>query len=333
MIRRDTLPALLGLLAANLPLHGFAQPRKDGKPYRISLIPDLQAVALKVFLDTLREAGRVEGRDFVLLRSGMAYGQDWEILIKRVLDENPNLIFAGNTAVGRAFQQAIPNTPIVLHGGGFPVEGGLADSLARPGRNVTGISPYADLAIFGKYLQFLRDAKPGIQRIGVIWSQVPPLFPRYEIEHAFSQFRDAARKLKLDVRIYEAATPEDIDVAMTRIGAEGIDALVLPIGRALVMRNRDLLEFAIQRRLPTLTDFQYDSPKAQPLFVYGATPSLLIRQAAGYVERVLWGGAKPGDLPIQMPTRFEFVVNQKTARAIGVKLPQSLLVFADRVVE
>ena len=332
MNRRDTLPALLALATANLPMRGFAQARKDGKPYRISLIPDLGPAQLKVFLDTLRETGRVEERDFVLLRSGMAYGAAWEILIKRVIAEEPDLIFAGNTAVGRAFQQLIPNTPVVLHGGGFPVEGGLADSLARPGRNVTGISPYADLAIFGKYVQFLRDAKPAIQRVGVIWSQVPPLFPRYEIEHAFAQFRDAGRKLKLDVRILEAAEPEDIDAALARVDAEGLEALVLPIGRALILRLRPLLEFTVRKRLPAITDYQYTGD-AQPLFSYGPTFSLLIRQATGYVERILWGGIKPGELPIQLPTKFEFVVNLKTAKAIGVKLPQSLMVFADRVIE
>jgi putative ABC transport system substrate-binding protein len=333
MNRRDTLPALLGLAASGVPLRGFGQARAGGKPYRISLIPDLVPATSKVFLDTLRESGRVEGRDFVLLRSGMAYGPAWEILVKRVIEDKPDLILAGNTSVGRDFQQSIPNTPVVLWGGGFPVEGGLADSLARPGRNVTGVSAYADLAYFGKLVQLLRDAKPGIQRVGVIWGQLPPQFPRHEIEHALVQFRDAGRHLKLDLRIFEAPTPEDIDLAMAKVGTEGIEALVLPISRAFVVRNQQVLTFAIQKRLPTITDILYTVVEAKPLLSYGPPFEQLARQAAGYVERILWRGDKPGDLPIQLPTRFEFTVNLKTAKAIGIKLPQSLMVFADRVVE
>ena len=238
MNRRDTLPALLALATANLPMRGFAQARKDGKPYRIWLFPDLLPVTLKVFLDTLRETGRIEGRDFVLLREGMAYVPDFEVLIKRVRDENPDLVFAGSTTVGRAVQQSRPNTPVVLWGGGFPVEGRLADSLAHPGRNVTGISPYADVAILGKYVQFLRDAKPGIKRVGVIWGQLPPSFPRYEMEHALVQFRDAGRKLNLDVQVFEVPTPEDVDAVMATLNSAGIEALVLPISRSLIVRIR-----------------------------------------------------------------------------------------------
>ena len=120
---------------------------------------------------------------------------------------------------------------------------------------------------------------------------------------------------------------------MTRLVTEGIEALALPISRALVVRIKPVLEFAIQKRLPTITDIQYPTVEAQPLMSYGPIAVHLARQAADYVERILWGGVKPGDLPIQLPTKFEFVVNLKTAKAIGVKLPQSLMVFADRVVE
>jgi putative ABC transport system substrate-binding protein len=333
MKRRVVVPMLAGLAAAGMPLRGLPQVPKSDRPYRISLIPDLGPATSKVFLDTLREKGRIEGRDFVLLREGMAAGPAWDILVKRVVAENPDLVFAGNTGVGRAFQQSIPNTPVVLWGGGFPVEGGLVQSLARPGRNVTGVSAYADLAYFGKMVQLVREAKPSIQRVGVIWSQLPPQYPRFEIEHALVQFRDAGRKLKLDLRIAEAATPEDIDPAMAKASADGIEALVLPIGRPLLLRIQQVLDFAIQKRLPTITDIQYPTVDVQPLFSYGPTLLHLANLAADYVDRILWGGAKPGDLPIQQPVKYELMVNLKTARAIGITLPHSILLRADRVVE
>ena len=332
MKRRDAVLLPLALGVAGLPLRAPAQARKDGKPYRIALVPDLDPEGLKALTDTLREAGRIDGRDFELVRAGLQYGQAVEILIKRAVDQNPDLIVAGGTNGARAFQKLLPATPVVLWGGGLPVQAGIVDSLAHPGRSVTGITAYADTAIFGKYLQLLRDAKPGIKRIGVIWSQVPPATLREEIDHTLGQFRDAARQLKLDLRIIETAEPEDVDAAMAKWSTDLIDALVLPIGRAMYRRMQKLMEFSVQQRLPVLTDIRYSDPDPLPLLSYGASFPSLLRQAAGYVDRILWGGAKPGDLPMQQPTKFELVVNLRTARLIGLTIPQPLLLRADEVI-
>ena len=333
MKRRDAVLAALALKVTGIPGRGFAQTSKSDRLRRIALLPDLLGADLKAFLDTLGEAGRHEGKDFVLLRSGFQYGVDWDVMIKRAVDEAPDLIVAGNTGVARAIQKLLPNTPVVLSGGGLPVEAGIVDSMARPGRNVTGMTTYADHAVFGKYLQLLREAKPSIKRIGIIWSQVPPVFLREEIEQAFTQFRDAARQLKLDVRIIEVATPEDVDAVMARVTVESIDALVLTVGRSVILRSPKLTEFAIQNRLPVLTDIQWTWIASPPLLSYGTTLPTMARVAAGYVDRILWGGAKPGDLPMQQPTKFQLVVNQKAAKAIGITLPQALLLRADRVIE
>lgn len=181
MKRREAVVAALAVNAIAMPGRGFAQTGKSDKPRRIALLPDQSGADQKAFLDALLQAGRREGQDFVLLRSGFRYGVDWEVMIKRAVDEAPDLIVAGNTGVARLIQKLLPNTPVVLSGGGLPVEAGIVDSLARPGRNVTGVTMYADNAVFGKYLQLLLEAKPGIKRIGVIWSQVPPVFLRKEV--------------------------------------------------------------------------------------------------------------------------------------------------------
>jgi putative tryptophan/tyrosine transport system substrate-binding protein len=213
------------------------------------------------------------------------------------------------------------------------LEGGLVDSLARPGRNVTGVSFYADKALFGKYLQLLREAKPSIRRVGVLWSQVPPLFLREEIEQAFAQFRNDAIRLKLGVHIMEVGTPEDVDAAVRTVESEGIDALVLTVGRPLLLRSKQVMDFTAQKKLPALTDLKWDWVEPRPLLCYGATLQAMARQATGYVDRILWGGAMPGDLPMQQPTKFELVVNLRTAKMIGITIPPSLLLRADEVIQ
>ena len=335
MKRRDAVLAPLALGVAGLPLRTTAQSRNGGRPYRIALVPDLppRSDALNAFVDTLREAGRIEGRDFVLIRSGLQYGQTIEVLVKRAIAENPDLIVAGGTNGARAFQNLVPTMPVVLWGGGLPVQAGIVDSLAHPGRSVTGITAYADTAVFGKYLQLLRDAKPSIKRVGVIWAQVPPATLREEVEHAFKQFGDGARQLKLDIHFVEAAEPEDVDAGIAKLSAESIDALVLPFGRAVILRNQKLMEFSAQRRLPVLTDIRWRVTDPLPLLSYGPPFPALLRQAAGYVDRILWGGAKPGDLPMQQPTKIELVVNLKTAKMLGITIPQSLLLRADEVIQ
>ncbi len=334
MNRRDVVLAPLVLGTAGLPLGVVAQARKDGKPYRIALVPDLSwPGVLEAFTDPLRAAGRIEGRDFVLAREGLQYGPTTEVLVKRTLDQNPDLILAGSTEFARLFQKALPNMPLVLWGGGFPVERGLVESLAHPGGKVTGVTAYADTAIFGKFLQLLQEAKPGIKRIGVIWSQVPPRYQRAEIDHALKQFRDAARQLKLEVRIVEATEPEEVDAIIARWSTDPIDALVLPVGWAVNQRGQRLMDFAARNRLPVLTDIRWSVDKPLPLLSYGAPIPSLVRQAAYYVDRILWGGARPGDLPMQQPTRFDLVVNLNTARMLGITIPRSLLLRADEVVE
>ena len=165
MKRRDVVLAALALNITGIPGRGFAQTSKSDRSRRIALVPDLSGADLKAFLDALGEAGRHDGKDFVLLHSGFQYGVDWEVMIQRAVDEAPDLIVAGNTGVARAIQKLLPHTPVLLNGGGLPVEAGIVDSMARPGRNVTGMTTYADHAVFGKYLQLLREAKPSIKRI------------------------------------------------------------------------------------------------------------------------------------------------------------------------
>ncbi len=342
MNRREVVLGPLALGAAALPLQVLAQARNGGKPYRIALLPDLTAVglpvALKVFTDTLSEAGRVEGRDFTFIHNGIRFGSDpgtaIERMAKSVVDEMPDVILAGNTRHIVAVHRLTRSIPIVMWEGGFPVEAGLADSLARPGRNVTGISGYAGTGVLGKYLQLLSESKPGIKRIGVLWVHVPPGYLREEIEPQQAEIRNAARQLGLDVRILEMASAEQVDAGLAAVSAERIEALVIQFGALMGSQGKKVMDLVIQKRLPTLTDYRWGPTfDLQPLLAYGPLVRDLMRQAAGYVDRMLWGGAKAGDLPIQQPTRIELMVNLRMAKMIGLTIPQSLLLRADEVMQ
>ena len=335
MNRRDAVLVSFALGATGLPTRSVAQAAKGAKPFRIAMVPELgrgQENLLKAFVDMLRGAGRLEGRDFTIV--GMPPSADIDLPIKRLVEEGPDLIFAANTRYVMAARRATRSIPIVMWEGGFPVEAGYADSLAKPGQNVTGVSQYAGTRLFGKYLQLLQEAKPSIKRIGVLWPHVSPAFAREEIELCYADFREAAGRLGVEVRILETATPEKVDAALDIVVAERIDGLMMKFGFPTGNRIRKVMEFVLQRRIPILTDFRLPPTfEPLPLLTYGPRATELIQQAATYVERILWGGAKPGDLPIQQPTRFELTVSLSTAKALGITIPQSVLLRADEVIQ
>lgn len=333
MINRRILVLACGALLGPLAARG----QQARQPFRIGLLPDFAPTwqgLLKILSETLAEFGRVEGRDYVYIRSGVFYGADTQQALERVMEARPDLIFA--TALGNAVaaHKLTKTIPIVMWTSGFPVEGGVAESLARPGKNVTGMTVYAGGEVFAKMVQLVHEVKPSAKRIGALMSYVPPLHPRAETDLIIRGLRDAARPLGVDVRIYEIANPEQVEDALAAVAREDVEALVLTSGSSLVPRLKEILRFAAERRLPTIIDAPWESlGDPQPLLGYWATFELLIRHAAQYVDKILWHAAKPGDLPIQLPARFDFRVNLKTAKAIGITVPQSILLRADEVVQ
>ena len=333
MNRRDAVLALLTFGAAIGPPRANAQIPGTGKPFRIGLIPDLLEIRHDQINAALRKLGWTPGRDFVLFQSGIQYGHDIELSVKRIVDDKPDLIFAANTGYILAAHRLTKTIPIVMWTVGYPVEAGLAQSLARPGGNVTGLSQYAGTQIFGKLIQLLREAKPAIGRIGVLWSYVPPFHPREEIEPAYRDLRAAARALGIEVRILEIDKPEKVKSALAAVAAERMEALFVTAGPPLGPHRQEVMNFAIEMGLPTISDFTWLGVEPQPLLRYSSSPAELIQQAASYVVRILKDGARPGDLPIQQPTRFELVISLKTAKALRLSIPQSLLIRADELIQ
>ena len=330
MNRRDMLVASATLLAAPL---ARAQTRPAGGPFRIGLLPDLPTARHEQIIAALRELDWVHGRDFILFQSEVPQGRDVELSARRVVEGKPDLIFAANTAYILAAYRLTKTVPIVMWTSGYPVESGLAYSLANPGKNVTGLSIYAGTEIFGKLLQLLVETKPGIKRIGVLWSYVPPAHPREEIEPAYAQIRSAAQSLRLDVRIIEISKPEETQTALATVRTERMQALMITAGWPLFTRRQEVMNFVVEKGIPTVADWEWLGIEPQPLLRYSPLAFDLIRQASLYVDKILKGGAKAGNLPIQQPAKFELVVNLKTARKIGIKIPQSILLRADRVIE
>jgi len=216
---------------------------------------------------------------------------------------------------------------------GYPVEAGVADSLAKPGRNVTGNALYAATGVWGKILQLLHDAKPTIKRVGVLWTYVVPAFPKEEIEPCFAELEKGARSFGLKLNIVDVSASNPLQAALLQIETGKPDGLVLTS-----LFTPDVLsvvtQFAVDKGLPTIIDFDWGpyglSPL--PLLSYGPVFRGLVLRAAASANRIL-RGAKAGDVPIQNPDRFEMVVNLKTAQAIGLSLAEGFLLRADKVAD
>jgi putative ABC transport system substrate-binding protein len=336
--RRQFLSAASALLATAVgPLTVQAQPPSPHRPYRIALIPDFEPawanIILKILTDSLREFGRIQGRDYVIYRSGVYYGQGNKLALDRALEAKPDLIIVENLGFAIDAHKRTKTIPIVMWISGFPVQAGVAESLARPGMNVTGMTIYAGGEVFGKLLELVHEAKPSANRVGFFMSYVPPFHPRLEADLIIKGIRDAAGPLGVDLRIFEISKSEQVDEALAWAEAQKVEALVLTSDPSIISGARKILRFAIAKRLPAINDAHWYGLEPQPLLSYFAPTDVLMRQAATYVERILWEGAQPGDLPIQLPAKFKLLVNLKTAKAIGLTVPQTLLFRADQVIE
>jgi putative ABC transport system substrate-binding protein len=219
---------------------------------------------------------------------------------------------------------------------GYPVEAGVADSLAKPGRNVTGNTMYAETGVWGELLQLLREAKPDVKRVGILWTYVVPAFPKEEIEPGYAELKSAALSLDLELHIVQVANSDQVPAALAEIGEWKPGGLLLTsflTGKAMPV----VTQFAVDKGLPSITDFDWmHRASPHPLLCYGALYREygalyreLVQGAAALIDKIL-RGANPGDLPIQRPRRFELLVSLKTAKAIGLPV---FLAQADRVIE
>jgi len=324
----------LAAAAAARPLASRAQ-NTNKAPKRIAFFPDLNQVTLEYWQADMRALGWIEGQDFIVLPSGIEPGsrnpssED----AQRVVGDKPDLIFVSAINYALAAQRATGSIPIVMLTSGYPVEAGVADSLAKPGRNVTGNTIYAETGVWGKLLQLLHEAKPDIKRVGILWTYVIPAFPKEEIEPGYAELNSAARSLNLELHIVEVANSDQPQAALAEIDEWKPGGLLLTSYFSEKARSV-VMQFAVDKGLPTIVDVDVWTRIAppHPLLCYGPIFRELVQNAVASVDKIL-RGSSPGDLPIQRPRRFELIVNLKTAKAIGLDLPPVLVARADQVIE
>ena len=278
------------------------------------------------FSDGFRDLGWVEGKNFVYeFRFADNRLDRLADLSAELVQQKVDLIVTVGTLAPLAAKKATSTIPIVMSSAGDPLGSGLVASLARPGGNVTGLSLMApDIA--GKSLQTLKELLPSISRVAVLWNAANP-YPAL----VFKQTQDASQNAGIQLQSLEVRGTNDFDEAFKAAISEGADALITVPDPLTVDHMVPIAEFALRSRLPSMYGGR-EFVLAGGLMSYGMQIDDLFRRAAGYVDNIL-KGAKPGDLPVEQPTKFELVINLKTAKLIELDIPPLLLARADEVIE
>ena len=324
MKRREFI-ALLGGAAAAWPLAARAQqaamPVVGFLRTTLTDVPHL----VTAFRQGLKEAGFVEGENVAIeFRSAEGQVDHLPALVADLIRRQVALI-VGNTPEALAAKAATTTVPIVFATGGDPVRDGLVGSLNRPGGNVTGVS-FTTVELGAKQLGLLRELRPGATGIAVL---VDPKFPI--TERFVSELRAAASAMGQQIEVLYVSSDREIETAFTTLGQRGAGALLGGVGGFLVSRRERIVALAARHRIPAMSLLR-EYVAAGGLMSYGASIADAYRQAGIYAGRIL-KGEKPGDLPVMLPIKFELVINLKTAKALGVQIPDRLLALADEVIE
>ncbi len=322
-MRRREFITFLGGAAATWPLAANAQ---QPMPVIGLLGIDPGAPGPVAFIQGLRDLGYTEGRN-ILIESRWAEGnpERFPALAAELVALKVNVIMsAGGTLGALAAKQATSNIPIVFGAVGNPIADGLVNSLARPGGNITGLSTVTT-ELVGKLVELLKQIAPGVGPVALLLK--PDSMPDSAREIFLKEANRSAGKLQ----IVEARGPADFDSAFSELSAKGAGALVVLNTAAFDIERQRIVDLAAKIRLPTMytTRSYVDSGG---LMSYGPNFADLNRRAANYVDKIL-KGAKPADLPVEQPTKFELFINLKTARSLGLVVPPTLLAQADDVIE
>jgi putative tryptophan/tyrosine transport system substrate-binding protein len=294
----------------------------------VARIHDPGVPAIRTFWDELRRWGHVEGENLkVDAYSGGGRPERYADLAREVVNRNPEVIVASTDAIARAARAASGTIPIVWIGGD-PIAAGLAASLARPGGNITGVTVNAGDEIWGKRLQILKEAVPSASKIALLTTRTAA--PSAATEQLL---RDASRRLQISLLSMpvEQSTPSEVQRVFGQIEQERPDAIIVQSIGDLVAHRQLIVEFVEKIRLPAIYPWR-EYTDAGGLMAYASDDGELWRRMADDVHQIL-NGAKPGDIPIYQPTKFELLINLKAAKAIGLTFPRALLATADEVIE
>ena len=330
VITRRRVIIALGAAALAAPLASFAQ--QQGKVWRVGFLPVRHVDFVDAdnyygpFTQGLRELGYVVGKNLVIeWRSAEGKSERLPELAAQLVQLKVDVLVTAGTQAGLAAQKATTTIPIVMIGLGDPVGSGLVKSLARPGGNSTALSNMtADLG--PKLLEMLRGMVPKVTRVAVL---VNPANPSNTL--ALKNVQAAAQKLGVKIQPVEAGTPQEIANGFTVMARQNAGALIVSLDGLLIQQKGQIVEFAAKQRLPAIAAHR-EYVEAGGLMSYGQNIREPYRRAATYVDKI-FKGANPGDLPVEQPTNFELFINRKTANALGLKIPNSILVQATKVIE
>jgi len=326
--RRDFLVAVGAILAA--PLAADAQPMaRIARVGYLATNPATSPHLRDAFFQGMRDHGYVEGRNVVIeVRDAEGKPERFPALVAELVALKVDVIVTTSTTGTLAAKQATATVPIVFAVAADPVSDGLVASLARPGGNVTGLSLlYPELV--GKCLEQLKQAAPGVTRVAVLWQ--PGGRGERTDRDMVKAAEGTARALGVSVQVVEAQAPTDLERAFLDMTRAHADALTVLTSATLLGQRSRLVELAARSRLPTVYPWR-EAVDAGGLMSYGPVLADNYRRAATYVDKIL-KGAKPGDLPVEQPTKFELAFNLKTAKSLGLTIPQSVLARADEVIQ
>jgi putative ABC transport system substrate-binding protein len=326
-ISRRLIVALIGSMTVAWPFAAQAQPRKL---YRVGFLGNstaaLEANLIEPFRDGLRAHGYEEGRNLQIdYRWAEGNYERFPKLIAELLALHVDVIVTAGTPSALAVKRATTSVPLVMIAVGDPIGTGIVPSLARPGGNITGLSSIAP-ELEGKRLELLREIMPKLSHVAVLTNPVNPFH-----KAALQQARDAAHALHIKILPLGIKATEDLDGAFATIVRERPEALLILADRIFLHNRVRLMEFATRNRLPSVNAYR-ELVEAGGLMSFGPSYEDMHRRAAGFVDKI-FKGVKPGDLPVELPTKFTLVVNTKAAKALGLAISESFLLRADQVIE
>jgi putative ABC transport system substrate-binding protein len=324
--RRFLLASVAGVLAAPLTV----EAQQAGNVHRIGFLGNstaaLEANLVGPLREGLRELGYVEGQNIVIVYR-WAEGQYGRlpILVAELLDEKVEVIVTAGTPATQAVKKATTLVPIVMVAVGDPVATGIVASLGRPGGNITGLTSVSE-DLEGKRLELLREVLPTVSRVTVLWNP-----DNQTLLAELREIRAAAQVLRMTVQALEVRTPGDLEETYKAIIRARPGALLVMADRLFLHNRQRLMDFATKQRLPGAYAYR-ELVEAGGLMSFGPSYPGMHRRAAYFVDKIL-KGATPADLPVERPTKFELVINLKTAKALGLTIPPSLLARVDQVIE
>ena len=332
VLRFEPIIAAL-ILSMLLPCLGIAaqQPAKVARVGYL-VIGALESPATRLRIDSfrqgLRELGYIEGQNIVIdYRAADGRIERLPGLASELVRAKPDIIVAVATAAARAAKQATSTIPIVATAMGEPVNDGLVASLARPGGNMTGTA-FLGPELVPKRLELIKESVPNASRVAGLWHS--GAFSERTTNDMLDQAKAAARSLGLQLHLTRVQGPDELTSAFAAIAKERVDALVVFPSPMLYSERDRIVELSAKNRLPAIFNAR-ESVEIGGLMAYGASLDELNRRAATYVDKIL-KGAKPADLPVEQPTTFELAINLRTAKSLGLTIPQTVLFRADHVI-